>query len=191
MEILRVSRSTLYNYMRQGIIKAERKPNGQWDYDDESVYEYFNRGMKRKTVIYARVSTYKQRKDLDSQIDMLKQWCLMNGVQIGGVYKDIASGITYERRDEFFQMLDDIIARKIGAVVISYKDRLSRVGFDLFKRLFAKYGCEIIVVSELGSEKLDSEEVFEEIVALLHCYSMKLYSNRRKSKVRELTKPEK
>ena len=34
-------------------------------------------------------------------------------------------------------------------------------------------------MSEVGSEKLDSQEIFEEIVSLLHCYSMKLYSRRK------------
>ena len=63
---------------------------------------------------------------------------------------------------------------------LTYKDRLSRVGYDLFYYLFQKYNCEIVVMSEVGSEKLDSQEIFEEIVNLLHCYSMKLYSSRRR-----------
>lgn len=33
-------------------------------------------------------------------------------------------------------------------------------------------------MSEVRSPKLDSEEIFEEIISLLHCYSMKLYSKR-------------
>lgn len=40
-------------------------------------------------------------------------------------------------------------------------------------------------MSDIGSEKLDSEEIFEEIVSLLHCYSMKLYSSRRVQKIKE------
>jgi len=83
-------------------------------------------------------------------------------------------------------MLDDIIAGKIEKVIITYKDRLSRVGFELFKHLFLRFNTEIIVVSEIGSQKLDSEEIFEEIVSLLHCYSMKLYSKRHMNKVKEL-----
>ena len=67
-------------------------------------------------------------------------------------------------------MLDDIIAGKIDTVIITYKDRLSRIGFNLFTYLFKKYNCNIIVMSEIGSTKLDSEEIFEEIVNLLHCY---------------------
>lgn len=71
-------------------------------------------------------------------------------------------------------------------VVITYKDRLSRVGFDLFYHLFPKYHCDIIVMSEIGSVKLDSEEIFEEIISLLHCYSMKLYSKRKAKKIKEV-----
>lgn len=41
-------------------------------------------------------------------------------------------------------------------------------------------------MNEAGSRKLDSEEIFEEIVSLLHCYSMKLYSRRRLKKIREV-----
>ena len=67
-------------------------------------------------------------------------------------------------------------------VVISYKGRLSRVAFSFFKKLFEKYNCKITVMSEVGSTKLDKEEIFEEIISLLHCYSMKLYSKRSKDK---------
>ena len=77
-------------------------------------------------------------------------------------------------------MLDEVLEGRVERVVVTYKDRLSRVGFGLFHHLFQKYNCEIVVMSEVGSVKLDTQEVFEEIVNLLHCYSMKLYSSRRR-----------
>jgi predicted site-specific integrase-resolvase len=57
--------------------------------------------------------------------------------------------------------------------------RLSRVGFGLFEYLFKKFNTEMVVMSEVGSEKSDSQEIVEEIVSLLHCYSMKLHSSRK------------
>ena len=81
-------------------------------------------------------------------------------------------------------MLGDILAGKVNRVIITYKDRLSRVGFELFAYLFKKYGCEIIIISEVGSEKLDSQEILEEIISLLHCYSIKLYSSSKAKKLR-------
>lgn len=142
--------------------------------------------MKRKTYIYARVSASKQKPDLDNQIELLKQFCFSNGYTISGIYSDIASGISFEKRNDFFKMLDDIIDNKVERVVITYKDRLSRIGFDLFYHLFQKYNCEIVIMSEVGSEKLDRQEIFEEIVSLLHCYSMKFYSKRKIQKVKEV-----
>ena len=186
MQILRISNPTLSSYVKKGWIKVTTMPNGRYNYDEESVYEMLNAGIPRKTYIYARVSTYSQRTDLNNQVEMLKQFCFSRGMRIDGIFTDIASGISFDKRKEFFKMLDDILARKVKYVVISYKDRLSRVGFELFKYLFSKFGVEIIVMSEVGSNKLDSEEIFEEIVSLLHCYSMKLYSNRRLDKLKEV-----
>lgn len=50
----------------------------------------------------------------------------------------------------------------------------------------SQFGCEIEVISEVGSAKLDSQEIFEEIVSLLHSYSMKLYSSRKKKTIKDL-----
>lgn len=185
MKILRISNPTLSRYLKNGWIKATRLPNNRYDYDEESVYEFLNAGIPRKNYIYGRVSTNKQKKDLENQIELLKHYCFSNGVKVDGVFQDVASGISFEKRDDFFRLLDDVVDKKVKAVYVTYKDRISRVGFDLFYYLFRKFGTEIVVVSEVGSFKLDSEEVFEEIVSLLHCYSMKLYSKRRVAKIKE------
>lgn len=186
LRTLGITRQTLTKYVKKGIIRTTILPNGRYDYNEEDVYKFLNKDVKRKTYIYARVSTSKQKKDLENQIAMLKQFCFSNGYVISGIYSDIASGISFEKRDKFFALLDDVIAGKVERVVITYKDRLSRVGFELFYYLFKKYNCEIVVMSEVGSTKLDSEDVFEEIVSLLHCYSMKLYSKRKIKKLKEV-----
>lgn len=185
LRILNISRPTLTKYVKLGKIKVTAKGNGQYDYDASSVYKFLNKGIELKNYLYARVSTPKQKKDLENQIQLLKNFCFQNGYIINGIYSDIASGISFANRDNFFSMLDEILAGKVQHVIVTYKDRLSRIGFELFSHLFSQYGCEIIVISEVGSEKLDSEEIFEEIVSLLHCYSMKLYSRRRLSRIKE------
>ena len=186
LETLRISRGTLSNYLKQGIITTSNKRNGRYEYDGDSVYKLINGGIKRKTFIYARVSTPKQKNDLKNQIDLLKQFCFSKGYIIHGVYSDVASGISFDKRKDFFKLLDFVIENKIERVVITYKDRLSRVGFDLFSHLFKKFGCEIEVMSEVGNTKLDSEEIFEEIVSLLHAYSMKLYSKRKTNRIKSI-----
>ncbi len=186
LRVLQITRPTLTKYVKEEKIKVTVKGNGRYDYDADSVYKMLNKDIERKTYLYARVSTPNQRKDLENQIALLKNYCFQNGYIINGIYQDIASGISFKNREQFFAMLDDVLAGKVNRVIITYKDRLSRVGFELFTYLFRKYGCEITVISEVGSEKLDSQEIFEEIISLLHCYSMKLYSSRKVKKIKEI-----
>ena len=84
------------------------------------------------------------------------------------------------------KLIEDIIDYKVSSIVVSNKDRLSRVGFGLSKALFSKYGCGIIVVDDTENEKTDAEEIFEEIISLLHCFSMKLYSKRKTKKIKDV-----
>lgn len=190
LELLQITRPTLTKYVKNGLIKINVLPNGRYDYNQESIYKIFNKGIDRKTYIYARVSTAKQKIDLENQINLLKQFCFANGYCVNKIFKDIASGINFEKRKEFFSMLGDVMSGKVKRIVITYKDRLSRVGFELFYYLFKKYNTEILTISEIGSQKLDSEEIFEEIVSLLHCYSMKLYSKRKNKTIYEIIKNE-
>lgn len=169
-------------YATDGLI-GRTKIGRYFDYHDADVFNLLNSDIKRKTYIYSRVSTYKQKKDLQNQTEMLKNFAFNAGYPINGVYSDIASGISFEKRKQFFELLDEIMEHKVERVIIAYKDRLSRVGFDLFYYFFKQFGTEITVVSEVGSHKLDSEEVFEEIVSLLHYYSIKMYSKRNKTKM--------
>lgn len=192
MKTLRISRSTLLNYKNAGKIRVTQLHNGHYDYNNDDIYQLMNGDQQRMNIIYSRVSTHEQKNDLQNQESLLKQFCLNQGLTINRSYKDIASGISFEDRKEFFELLDLILDYKVDKVIITHKDRLSRVGFDLFKTLFDKFGVEIVVISEIGNEKLDSEEVFEEIVSLLHCYSMKMYSKRNQNKnnaIKELVDP--
>ena len=179
LNLLQISRKTLHVYSHNGRIRYTVMPNKRYDYNEEDVYKILNKDVKRKTVLYARVSTHKQKDDLQNQIDQMKQWCFMNGFTINAIYSDTSSGISFDKRKGFFDMLDEIMDNRVEKVVITYKDRLSRVGFELFTYLFRKYRTEIVVISEVGSTKLDSDEVLDEIASMLHYYSMKMHSKRR------------
>jgi resolvase, N domain protein len=186
LHILKVTRQTLTKYVKEGRVKVTVKGNGQYDYDSDSVYKLLNKDIERKTYIYARVSTSKQKHDLENQVQLLKTFCFQNGYVLNGVYRDIASGISFGKRKEFFDLLDEVLAGKVKRVIITYKDRLSRVGFELFSYLFAKHGCEIVVLSEVGSTELDSEEVFDDIIHLLESYSLNLNSKRKNKVIKEI-----
>jgi len=66
LELLQITRPTLTKYVKTGVIKTNTLPNGRYDYDKDSVYKIFNKGIDRKTYIYGRVSTHKQKADLET-----------------------------------------------------------------------------------------------------------------------------
>lgn len=184
MEILRISRSTLRRLRKEGKIKATRLPNGRYEYDEDSVYKYLlettGKSPYRKTIIYARVSTPKQKQDLINQIELAKSFCITRGWKIDGVYKDIASALNFDARKDFQTLLNEVLSYRIERVVITYRDRLTGTGFNFFENLFSRFGTQIVVINDYTSEKKDVEEIIEEIITLLHSFSMKYYSNRRK-----------
>lgn len=114
------------------------------------------------------------------QIEIIKKYCLSNGIIINKIYQDIASGMNENRKD-FNILINDVISGKINKIYISFKDRLTRFGFDYFKNLFAKYDTQIIVLDELEeSSKIFQDELTDDLISIIHHFSMKLYSNRRK-----------
>ncbi len=184
LELLRISRPTLARLVKRGEIKAKKLPNGRLDYDPESVYRYLleklGREPERKTVIYARVSTPKQKQDLINQIEIAKNFCISRGWRIDGIYKDVAPALNFDARKDFQQLVNEITSYRIKRVVITYRDRLTRAGFNFFENFFKKFGTEIVVIKDFVKEKTDLEDIIEEIITLLHSFSMKFYSNRQK-----------
>lgn len=177
-KLLRVNRATICKYVKLGKIKTIKGANGRLDYDADSIYKFI--GVKtRDNVIYARVSTKKQEKSLNTQLATLREYANKNGYKIDGEYKDIASGMHFDR-GEFQALVYRVIKGEISRVFIMHKDRLSRISFDMWKELFLHFNCEIIV---LNAEEDDQKGIFEDIISMLHCFAMKMYSNRRKRKL--------
>ena len=181
LKILHITRQTLVQYVKRREIRVVLLPNGTYDYNDDDVYRKAGLASERMNVVYARVSTAKQKADLENQVEVLVNFCNKNGVKVNKTYKDVASGINFDRK-QFKVLLNEILDFKVGKLYITYKDRLSRISFDMFKRLFSEFGCEIIVINDTD-EKTDETEIFEEIISMLHCFSMRMYSRRRKRKL--------
>ena len=184
LDVLQITRPTLKRYRERGYLKYTQLPSGRYDYDIDSVYLLKNKHLPRMTIIYGRVSTYKQKNDLHNQMTKLSDFCEKRGFTVDKSYQDIASGISFAKRKQFFDLLDLVLQGKVKQVIITHKDRLSRVGFDLFKHLFDKFGTEIIVMSDYLDPKTDEQEIMSEMMALFHCFAMKQYSARRKLKAK-------
>ena len=180
LKILNITRPTLTKYVRENKIKVDSVINGQYVYNDESVYSLI--GLKkgkqnRLNVIYARVSN-PPKKYLDEQLKRLINFCSEKGITIDKEYFDIKSGMNFER-DQFKDLIQEIVKGNIELIVIENKDRLCRFGFDLFNEFCKYFKTKIIVVNEL-SEKNFEQELTEDLISIIHYFSMKSYNHRRK-----------
>jgi predicted site-specific integrase-resolvase len=128
LRITGISRRHLSSLVKQGKLRVSVKPSGQYDYNPDDVYQYVGKVRQNLNVIYARVSTTKQKADLARQIETLEAYCLAQGIKVDNVFSDVASGINFEKRKQFFDLLDLVIDGQVENVFINYKDRLSRVG---------------------------------------------------------------
>lgn len=182
LRLLKITRPTLCSYLKKGYIDGYQKDNGQYEYDSNSVYKYLNKHKTRLNVIYARVSTSKQKNDLSNQINFIESYMIKNGTSVDKVYSDVSSGMNYDRK-EFQSLLNDVIEYKINTVFISYKDRFGRTAYNALERLFNSYGTKIVPISSIDVTKNTEKEFLEEIVSLIHSFSMKMYSSRRKKKL--------
>ena len=185
--ILKINATTLKSWKDKGILSYKKLSDKKILYDIDSVLKDSDINDNRLNVIYARVSNTKQHNDLLNQIELVKSYCITNGIKISKVYQDIASGMNENRKD-FNILINDVISGKIKNIYISFKDRLTRFGFDYFKNLFQKYNVNIIILDELEeSNKTFQDELTEDLISIIHHFSIKLDSNRRK-KLKEIEK---
>ena len=180
MKLLNICRSTIYNYSKDGSIKATLLNNGYYDYDEESVLKFIKKD-NRSNVIYARVSTYKQKNDLQTQINKIKKYCKDNDIIIDNVFSETSSGIDLDRT-QFGELMNDVFNHKIKNIYISHRDRLTRLSFKTIETIFNKFNTKIIVINDNNNDNND-HEIFEELISLMHIFSTTMYSNRRKNKI--------
>jgi len=180
LKVLGVTRVSLYTYVKKGIIKVIKMENGFYEYDNESIYNFIGK-RNRKNVIYARVSTHKQKDDLTRQVEYISSYCKSNNIKVDNIYSEIESGITLDR-PKFQEMLDEIINGKIQTIYISYKDRLSRLSFTVLDAIFKKFNVQVIVVSKVLNKigkVSDDIELYEDLLSMMHYFTTKTYSLRK------------
>lgn len=122
--------------------------------------------------IYARVSSSKQQKDLESQIKFLKEKYPRHTV-----IKDIGSGLNF-KRPGLNKILDTLFKGNLGEVVVASKDRLTRFGFDLFENIFWRFNAQIRVVNN-DQQYTPQEELAEDLLSIVTVFTAKHHGRRK------------
>ena len=125
----------------------------------------------RVSYCYCRVSSSKQKKDLQRQKQAFKV-SHPNHV----ILSDIGSGLNYKRKQYLF-LVDQILSGRVQEVVIAHRDRLARFSFELFEWLCQRSGTELLV---LDQQKHSSEREFsEDLLSIIHVFSCRHHGMRR------------
>lgn len=188
---------TLRKWDREGKLTAERMPSGHRYYTDEHLTEALNIERKQPetyNIIYARVSSAKQKTDLERQVSALEQFCLGRGLVVGEIIKEVGGGLNYTR-PKFLEVMQRIERREVNKLIIGYKDRLCRFGFDFFQHFIESHGGELIIANQKSMSP--TEELTEDLLAVVHSFSCRLYGVRKYEKKivdliseKEVTKPD-
>jgi predicted site-specific integrase-resolvase len=163
-----ITSATLRKWSEDGKIRCLR-PNatgqrgGKRIYNLEDVRRIFGTGANikpRKTICYARVSSTKQKEDLDRQIKFLKE-----AYKEAVIIKDIGSGLNWHRTG-FKSILEQVYTGSVERVVVSYKDRLCRFGLELVEWIFKKANVKLVVLSKDTGEQDLAKELSEDLLAI-------------------------
>ena len=189
-EILGVTTKTIRNYDERGILKAERTVGNHRVIMRDELIRFLNeKGMLlddtmkgRRDIVYARVSSHdqKQHGDLDRQALFLVEH--VPDMQNPLVLKEVGSGLN-DKRKKLQQVLTMVSKGEVRNVYVTYKDRLTRFGFNYLETMFNACGTNIVIVKDESEEKSVQEELVEDMMSLIASFSGKLYGMRsRKSK---------
>ena len=182
-KILGCTQTTLSKYVKLGKIRVTEINPWNYIYADNDVYSMIglkkHNRRKQYAVSYARVSNRQRNNDLKEQSRRIYEYCVTKGIDLKKQYEDIKSGMSFDR-EQFSEMIDEIIKGNINLVIVENKDRLARFGFELLEMVFRHYGCSIIVINDAIQNKSYEQEMSDDLISIIHYFSMKMYSHRRK-----------
>ena len=184
-EILGVTAQTLRNWDKEGKLKPSYvKSNGYRYYSEESILSYTQERKTKKNlnvIGYARVSSKKQSDDLERQVNNLKTYFDSKYSEYE-IITDIGSGINYTKPG-LKKLIEKINRKEVDLIVVLYKDRLLRFGFELVEYFAELNNVKIEILDKI--DKNQDQELVEDLVQIITVFSCKI-QGKRKTKTKEI-----
>lgn len=164
-------RNTIYKYATDGKIRYIKTPGGQKMYDISTITSTntidTSKDIIERNICYCRVSTYGQKSDLKRQIKYME-----TKYPEYEIISDIGSGINFKRRG-LQKIIEYAIQGSLKKLVVAYKDRLCRIGYELIEHILLKYSSTEIIVDNDKTESIN-EEIANDILQIITVYSAKI-----------------
>jgi putative resolvase len=167
-KVLGVHPNSLRSWANQGKIQVKLTPGGKRLYDIESFIGIVH---ATQSICYCRVSSIKQRDDLERQVAYMRE-----RYPTYEVITDIASGLNFKRKG-LRSLLERVLRREVCDIVVAYKDRLARFGFDLLKWLVESHGGKIVVLNDVSMSPAD--ELTQDLLAIITIFSCRMHGLRK------------
>ena len=190
-EMIDVSAQTLRNWEKSGKLIPDYKTSSGYRYYSQEQVDAITgnkTNMENRIIIgYCRVSSTKQKDDLERQVQNVKAYLLAQGKPFE-IIEDIGSGINYNKKG-LLELLQKVIDHKVEKIVVLYKDRLLRFGYELFENIAKSYGASIEVID--NTKNTEQQELIEDLVQIITVFSSGLQGKRAKETkemIKELVK---
>jgi predicted site-specific integrase-resolvase len=178
---LNIDTETLRVWEIKGKIKATKTEGGHRRY----IYNESTHKIPGRKIIYARVSSSKQKLDLERQVNLLQ-----SKYPNYEVVKDIGSGLNFNRRG-FSAILESVFEANVQQIVVAHKDRLCRFGFDLLEKFFKRQGVTLTILSN-DDTKDPNQELTDDLLSIITFFTARYYGSRKYtifSETKDLPKP--
>jgi putative resolvase len=128
---------------------------------------------KRVKICYARVSSAGQKNDLEKQKKSLKE-----KYPDHYLIEDIGSGINLTKKG-LLKIIEMSIEGKVEELVVAYKDRLARFGYDLLEYIIKKYSNGKIIIMNKEEEIEPEEEMVKDVLQIMNVFVAKMNGRRK------------
>lgn len=174
-QILGVTPQTLRRWEEKGELVPLRKTDGKTRYYSLEQLVGKQKLESDSTYAYARVSSHDQKKDLETQVQLLSSYCAVKGWKYE-VISDLGSGMNY-RKKGLKKLIDAILEGNIKRLVLTHKDRLLRFGAELIFSLCEAKQIEIVIINQ-GKEPSCEQELAKDVLEIITVFSARLYGSR-------------
>lgn len=202
-EIVGVHQRTLYLWEEKGVIETIRTPGGKRLYNVEKYLnekicddnnkikntilcdnlEDLDKKNEKLNICYVRVSSNNQKDDLERQKNMMIKLYPKHLI-----IEDIGSGLNLNKRG-IKKIINLAIEGKINELIVAYKDRLTRFGFELIEELIEKYSNGKIIIINQKDAIEPEEELVKDVMSILNIYVAKMNGLRKYNKIEKLNNP--
>jgi predicted site-specific integrase-resolvase len=194
-KIIGVHQRTLYLWDEKKLIETIRTPGGKRLYNVEKYIKEQECEKENKknndvcekldeldkiegklNICYVRVSSNSQKDDLERQKEqMIKKYPNHK------VIEDIGSGLNLNKRG-IKKIITLAIDGKINELVVAYRDRLTRFGFELIEELIKKYSNGNIKILNEKEQIEPEEELVKDVMSIMNVYVAKMNGLRKYNK---------